>query len=382
MARRLLFLWAAALSALVTSTGPVRAGVVNPDISVIGQPFTRWTNDPADSARRRATLDAGEVEFVFDAALNPYARGTFIGSLGTDGMSLEEGYFQLQRGLPLGLALKGGKYRVGFGRLNPSHPHAYPFAERPRPLAAYLPGAESFDETGASLSEMFALPGDASLTASADWLQGDTFRIPRAPSGAANDPLATAGAGGHGDRSGEPRPAWAGRLAGFAPIGDRSGLEVGLSATRGTNNVAAAARTTVLGGDFKAKLWRSADSYLLVQGEVLQQRLERAGWDGVAAAYTRSPVRPSGGYLLADHAFDARHDAGVMVERWQRPGGAWDIAFDGFAGLALMEETTMFRVDWEHWRPGRAAGAGSVSPVDTITLRVIFSMGPHKAHQF
>jgi hypothetical protein len=382
MTRRQLGIIATVLTALFLDPGSASAGVVNPDISVIGQPFTRWTTDPADPARDRLTLDPGEVEFVFDAALNPYAHGTFIGSLGTDGLGLEEGYFKLQRGLPLGLALKGGKYRVGFGRLNPQHPHAYPFAERPRPLAAYLPGGESFDETGVSLSEMFALPGDASLTASADWLQGDTFRIAREPSGAANDPLATAGPGGDGDRADEPRPAWNGRLAGFVPVGDRSGVEIGLSAAGGTNNVAAATRTAVLGVDVKAKLWRSASSYLVVQGELLQQHLEQAGWDGAAAAYTSGTVRPSGGYLFADYAFDTRHDAGVMFERWQRPGGPWDMAFDAFVGLSLMEETTMFRLDWEHWLPGDTPSAPSSPAVDTITLRVIFSMGPHKAHQF
>ena len=96
---------------------------------------------------------------------------------------MEEGYFQLLRGLPGGLTVKGGKYRAGFGKMNPQHPHAVPFAERFRVLAAYLPGGESLNETGVSLSERIPIPGDFSLTATGDWLQGDSYRIDRGPSG-------------------------------------------------------------------------------------------------------------------------------------------------------------------------------------------------------
>ena len=165
----------------VSITAPAHA-VTNPDISVLGQPFARWTTDPADPSRRRATLDPGEVELVFDAYLNPYAKGFVVGAIGDEGLDLEEGYFTLLRGLPGDLQVKGGRYRVGFGKLNALHPHAVPFAERPRVLAAFLPGEEAFVETGLSLSERIPLPGAFSLTASADWLQGDQFRIPRASS--------------------------------------------------------------------------------------------------------------------------------------------------------------------------------------------------------
>jgi hypothetical protein len=97
------------------------AGVVNPDISVLGQPFMRWTNDPGDPPPKRATFDPGEVEMVYDSYLNPHAKGYFVTSLASDGLSLEEGHFTLLRGLPAGLELRGGKYRVGFGKLNPMH---------------------------------------------------------------------------------------------------------------------------------------------------------------------------------------------------------------------------------------------------------------------
>lgn len=380
MLRRMLFVACVATAAGSVLARPTRAGVVNPDVSVIGQPFGRWTDLAGDPARERATLDVGETELVLDAYLNPYARGTFVATFTEEGAALEEGYFQLLRGLPGNLALKGGKYRVGFGKLNPVHPHAYPFAERFHVLAEYLPGEEAFNETAVELSYLVPI-GDASLTLSADWLDGDAFRIAREPSGATNDPLLTDPE--NGDRQSEVRPGALGRLSGFLPLGDRSGLELGISGTRGVNNVAADSRTTVLGGDAKLKWWSGPQSYVVLQGEVLRLARDDAAWDEPAANYATTRVEPIGGYLYADYNWNTRYNAGASYERWQEATAdrTADQAFRIFAGLALMEETTAFRIDWEHARSGTRA-ADSAPAVNTVTLRVVYSMGPHKAHQF
>jgi len=378
---------ATAVLAVLASAVPVHAGVVNPDISVIGQPVLRWTDAAGDPGRKRFVLDPGETELVLDAPLNPYARGNVTLSFADGAVDVEEAYFLVTRGLPLGLALKGGKYRVGFGKLKPAHPHTYPFADRPRVLASYLPGADSFDESGLELSEQFALPHDVALTVSGDWLQGNTFRRERTATPFANDPLALAGAGGDGDHALEPRPAGLGRVAAFVPIGDRSGLELGTSVTQGTNNVAAAARTTVWGGDAKLKYWTSANAYVLAQAEVLSLARDVADWDPVAVGYTRSAVHSSGGYAFADVVFNPRYDAGVSFESFADPAAAnaTGSAFGAFAGLALMEETTSFRIGWEHFRPPSpsvASVSAAHNATNTVTIRVIYSMGPHKAHQF
>jgi hypothetical protein len=358
--------------------------VVNPDISVVGQPTLRWSNDPEGPDPKRFRFDPGEVELVFDSYLNPYARGTCILSVAEGGIEVEEGYFTLLRGLPGGLSLKGGKYRAGFGRLNPAHPHTYPFAERFRVLQAYLPGDEAMNETGLALSGRVPAPGDLSLTASLDWLQGDSFRRARAvDSLAAGDPRDTY-AGGP-DREGETRPAFLARLSAFAMAGERSGLEFGLSATEGTNNVAAAARTRVYGADAKAKLWNSPSSYLVLQGELLALSRDDASWNEERRAYGRSRVTPFGGYLFADYAFSPRYDLGVSYERFQRDdaGKAWEQGIGLFGGIALMEETTAFRLGWNRFQAGAIEGfPARPAAVQTVTLRVVYSMGPHKAHQF
>lgn len=363
-----------AVAAAIAMAGGARAGVVNPNISVIGQPVAVFSDDKSSPDAKRVRLDVGEAEFQFDAYLNPYATGAFVVSLGEEGVDLEEGYFSLLRGLPAGLAVKGGKYRAGFGKLNPVHPHAYPFAERFRLLAAYLPGDESLNETGFSLSGRIPVPGEIAVTATGDVLQGDTFRIERQTSGDPSDPLEEGG----DDETGQSRTAFVGRLSGFLPLGDRSGVELGSSIAQGTNNVAARARTMVYGGDVKAKLWRSDSSYLVLQGELVGLHRDDAGWDAATSAYTKTTLDALGGYAFADYQIGLRTDFGASYERYQEPaeGKPLSQAYGLFAGYSLLEETTVFRIGWERFVPEEGEAA------NTVTFRVLYSMGPHKAHQF
>lgn len=358
---------------LAVSANVAHAGVTNPDISVVGQPFMRSTNDPTSIDRKRVRLDVGETELVFDAYLNPFARGFFTLSLSEEGLALEEGYFSLFRKLPLGMALKGGQYRVGFGRINSTHPHAQPFSEPFHVITSYLPGEEALVETGLSLSDRIPVHGDFSIELSGDWLQGDAFRAAREASGDPNDPLANGG----DDDAGQSRPAFAARVSGFAMLGEQSALEFGLSATGGTNNVAAGTETRVYGADVKAKLWTTPRAYLVIQAEGLALDRQDAGWDPLLG-YTQDTMRPIGGYVFADYNWATLYDVGASYERYQDPSPAKPVhqAIGAFAGYSLMEETTVFRFDWAHFIPDVG------DAVDTFTLRVIFSMGPHKAHQF
>jgi hypothetical protein len=352
-----------AVAALVAfAFGTARAGVTNPDISVIGQPFTGLTDDPGDPDRDRLRFDAGETEIVFDAYLNPFARGTFVLALGEEGLELEEGFFNLFRRLPLGLALKGGKYRPTFGHLNPVHPHAMPFAERFGVLSAYLPGEESLNEVGASLSDRVPVAGDFSLNASLDVLQGDSFRIAREPGESPDDPVALGG----DDRAGESRPALLGRLSGFTMLGELSALDV-----------AAGARTRVYGADARVKLWASPRAYLVLQAEALRLDREDAAWDP-DRGYVREAVTATGGYVYADYNFATRYNLGASFESFEEPSPERPrhTAVGAFAGYSLLEETTVFRFDWSRSAPDEGEA------FNRFTLRVIYSMGPHKAHQF
>ncbi|MBL0061060.1 MAG: hypothetical protein IPP40_06120 [bacterium] len=314
------------------------------------------TDDSSDINHDRAQMSFDETELVFDAALNPFARGTFVFAVADEAIEVEEGFLTLNKGLPDGFGLKFGKYRVGFGKLNSVHPHAYPFPERFNVLAAYLPGEESFNEVGGQVSYRIPFPGDVSSTISADILQGNSF---------------------HPDED-ESRPAVLGRWSNFFMLGEESSIELGVSGTNGVNNVAANTTSTIMGVDAKAKLRFSPQRVLVLQGEALTLDREDATVDEESGAVSTSHVRPIGGYLFADYSIKKRYNIGARMERYQRPDAdkAWDQSFGVFAGLALMEETTLFRVNWDHFSPD------AEDAVNTFTLQVIFSMGPHKPHQF
>jgi hypothetical protein len=345
-----------AVACLLLTLGTARAGVTNPDISVIGQMRTFLTNDPADSNRNRAQFSFDESELVFDAALNPYAHGTFVFAVADGGVEVEEGYLNIVRGLPDGFALKAGKYRAGFGRLNAVHPHAYPFVDRFRVLAAYLPGDESYNEVGGQISYRLPLPGNLSSTLSADILQGSTF---------------------HPDQS-AARPALLGRWANSFMLNGTSSMEIGASLTHGTNNPALKTTTTIGGLDVKAKLWLSPLNSLVLQGEAFALDRQSATVDSLSGEIAKSHLRPAGGYLFADYTWHKRWEGGMTYERYQRlePDKPWDQAYGAFLGFALMEETTLFRLQWNRFVPD---GGDACT---TYTFQLVFSMGPHKPHQF
>jgi hypothetical protein len=338
---------------------PVMAGVNNPDISVIGMMRTFMTDEAQDLNRDRAQISFDESEIMADAYLNPYARGTFVFAVADGEIEVEEGYLQIFRGLPTGLSVKAGKYRVGFGKLNPVHGHAYPFIERFRVMEAYLPGEESFNETGGQLSYLLPLPGDIASTLSVDVLQGTSF---------------------HPDEEAS-RPAVVGRWSNFILLKDPSALEIGVSVAQGTNNVAQKTSSTIFGVDVKAKLWRNARDFLILQAEYFGLDREDAV-EEASGAMTTSHLRPSGGYCFADYTLRKRYNAGIKYERFQRPelnnagDKPWDQSLGCFAGVALMEETTLFRFNWDRFFPDDG------DAFNTFTLQCVFSMGPHKAHQF
>src|SRR5262249_53018678 len=103
-----------------------------------------------------------------------------------------------------------------------------------------------------------------------------------------------------------------------------------------------------------------------------------------AATYTLTKNQDNGGYLFADYNWKQRYNAGASFEHFEDPDGpTTDVSsYGAFAGLALMEETTAFRLDWRHTQPNGNGGPVPPKAANDLTLRVIFAMGPHKAHQF
>jgi hypothetical protein len=346
-------LFCAVLAALpLFPARPAQAGVANPDISALGQVLGGYTDDVASADAEEPALRLGEAEFVFDAYLNPFLKGWFTLSGGEDGVGLEEAYASVVKGLPWGLALKAGKYRLGFGKLNPSHPHAYPFIESPRSLQSLLFGEEGFNETGAQISALLPTPGDWASTLSADVIEGKAFHP-----------------GQDGTRLG-----WLGRWANDFLLGEQGALQTGISGATGIDSLGRGSRAFLAGADVKAKFYLGGASQLTLQAEGVLRHSHLAD----TAAGTFAAEDRSGFYGFCDYRWHTQWNGGFLYEQWQREGAAdaTDRAFRAFAGYAVLEESTLLRLAYERFLPDGG------DPVNTVSLQLLFSMGPHKAHQF
>jgi hypothetical protein len=329
------------------------AGVVNPDISAIGQVRGGITGDAGSPDQNRPALNLGEAEFIFEAALNPYFRGAFTVSAGEEGLGLEEAYTTMTKGLPWGLGLKAGKYRLGFGKANPVHPHALPFLEPPRAWVSLLPGGEEgFNQTALQVSELLPTPGTWASVISADVLQGDAFHP-------------------GDDRT---RLGWLGRWSNSFMVGDGLAVEGGVSGATGMDAIDANARGYLLGADAKAKFYLSGASQLTVQAEAAFRRSHSVD----TAAGTVSAEDRRGFYAFADYRYQGRYNGGLLAEQWQREGAAsrTDRSLKIFGGYAVLEESTLLRLAVEHFMPEGGPA------VNTFSAQLLFSMGPHKPHQF
>lgn len=328
------------------------AGVVNPDISAIGQLLGNYTKDNFSNGNKDFSL--GEAELVLDAPLNPYLNGMFVLSIDPhSGVDIEEAYASLIRGLPLNLALKAGKYRLNFGKLNATHPHAYPFIRTPRVLdpgkAKILPGEESFDDIAIEASTLIPVFESWAITLSGDILQGQSFHP---------DEKATDG-------------AWLAHMSNTFML-DPASFDVGFSVTQGKNNVKYDTKSTVLGTDVKTKIIVNPLAVLTIGGEGLYKIAKVADTSGNISDDNRY-----GFYCYANYLFHTRYNGGVLFEMYQDPDKRNDLdkAIKPFVGFSVLEESTLIRLSYEYFVSGAVKK-------NTVEAQLMFSMGPHKAHQF
>ncbi len=340
---------------LVLCTGTftlISAGIVNPDISAIGKLNVGYTDDSTSPSSKQGTLKMGEAEVIFDAYLNPYFTGIFNFSIGESGLSLEEGYTQWVKGLPWGLQFKVGKYRQPFGKLNPTHPHAYPFMEPPRVMAAMLPGDDGFNENAIEGSALLPTPGDWAATVTASVIEAKSFHV---------------------DEEGS-RLGWLAHWNNSFLLGERGAMDLGFSGAQGKSNLAHEAWDTRLGADWKTKWYVSPTSQWLFQAELfdkIQQNYD-------STLNEKSSINRMGAYVFTDLKFLTQYNAGVIYDFHQKDDAKSQIdqAVKVFAGYAVLEESTLFRFSYEYFKPDLGEA------INTYALQLLFSMGPHKAHQF
>jgi hypothetical protein len=390
MLKHLVHTFLIALASLVSQSAFALAPV---DLSAIGD-FRTFTHNVEGSPKKdNLNLKFNELELALQGYLNPYAKADVFVSSGGDNFEIEEASATILRGLPGGLNVKVGQYLVDFGKLNQGHPHGWSFVDRPISHRMLL-GGDGLKDVGVGISTL--LPVGVYSKLSLNVLSGSSLAW-------------------EDEERGTERPIGVGRLNVFLPIGEHGNLDMGVSGLYGTylGRDAEAAeghnlKATMGALDVKFKYRANDYASLTLQGEWLLNRRQVVREDEV------THVSNGGGFVFADCKFRKRFNVGAMAdyapgifdyqagdlyesgpeEGNNTPLGRLDnknstLALTGFLGFALVEETTLIRLYGRYMKfniddPQLLANPEMTQKKSQLLLglQLVFTMGPHKPHEF
>jgi len=210
-----------------------------------------------DHEPQQRGFNARNTELAFDGAVDPYFQGfaNIVFLLDNDNQTeveLEEAFLQTTS-LPYNLQLKGGQFLAAFGRLNPTHPHTWDFADTPLVNGLFL-GPDGLRGVGAQASWTLPLPWYSQLVFASQNGRGESgfsFRNP-------------GDKGVFFDRTPPDREvrglqdfAWIPRFENSFNLTDTQTVLAGVSGAFGSNETGANSRTQIYGADLLYK-WKSS----------------------------------------------------------------------------------------------------------------------------
>ena len=223
-------------------------------------------------------FNARNIELAFDGAVDPYFEGfaNIVFKLDNDNQTqveVEEAFLQTTD-LPFNLQLKGGQFFAAFGRINPTHPHTWDFADDPLVHGLFL-GPDGLRGVGGQISWTLPTPWYSQLLLGVQNGRGSTgysFRNP-GDNGIFFGRMTT-------DRElrGLQDFVWIPRWENSVDLSPTQVVLAGVSGAFGSNETGANARTQIYGGDILYK-WKSAHAeggfpFVKWQTEVMYRRFE------------------------------------------------------------------------------------------------------------
>ena len=223
-------------------------------------------------------FNARNTELAFDGAVDPYFEGfaNIVFLLDNDNQTeveLEEAFLQTTN-LPYNLQLKAGQFFGDFGRLNPTHPHTWDFADTPLVNGLFL-GPDGLRGVGAQASWTLPVPWYSQLIFASQNGRGETgfsFRNP-GDNGVFFDRITT-------DREarGLQDFVWIPRFENSFNLSDTQTVLTGVSGAFGSNETGANSRTQIYGADLLYK-WKSSHAeggfpFVKWQTEIMYRRFQ------------------------------------------------------------------------------------------------------------
>lgn len=167
----------AASAAPSSGAGGGGAQSMNPNIALILDASAAWFSEPDEAVAQAGAHDPGEtgvnlqqLELHMDSLVDPFFRLDANLVFSQFGVEVEE-VFATTLSLPAGLQVRGGQFLTRFGRLNPSHPHSWNFADQPLVNGKFF-GGEGSRGLGVEASWLTPLPWFAEVVASAGQADG------------------------------------------------------------------------------------------------------------------------------------------------------------------------------------------------------------------
>ena len=223
-------------------------------------------------------FNARNIELAFDGAVDPYFEGfaNIVFKLDNDNetqVEVEEAFMQTTD-LPFNLQLKGGQFFAAFGRINPTHPHTWDFADDPL-VHGLLLGPDGLRGVGGQISWTAPVPWYSQLILGVQNGRGGTgysFRNP-GDDGVFFDRRTT-------DREirGLEDFVWVPRWENSVDLSPTQVVLAGASGAFGSNDTGGHSRTQIYGGDLLYK-WKSAKAeggfpFVKWQSEFMYRRFE------------------------------------------------------------------------------------------------------------
>lgn len=357
------------------------ANALNPKISAIGD-FT----GTAGPSRQTSRFALREVELGFQSDVDPYARyDLFVAKPDGEPVEIEEGYVTLNS-LPGRFALRAGKFKAGYGRLNMVHGHELPQIDRPLVLDAFL-GEEGLRDVGVELSRIFA-PLGFFTELSYGVLNGlgeaeaepTTATVLDANGNPVNVQVDTSADPAPGHKFGDYGHVARGRA--YGDITDTANIELGVSGA--IHQPKEAEHRSLVGIDATFR-WKPVQegqyrSFLARAEYHLTRRQLTAVVDNTGAV-TTAPSRTErrGGYLYGEYQPLRRWKFGLRGDYAENPTvvgpRAVTRAVSPYVGFTL-SEFNRFRFQLQRrWLPTRRAD-------NYAQFQWVIVLGPHGAHQF
>src|SRR5437762_13531460 len=336
-------------------------------------------------------FNARNIELAFDGAVDPYFEGfaNIVFKLNNDNeteVEVEEAFMQTTS-LPFNLQLKAGQFFAAFGRLNPTHPHTWDFADTPLVNGLFL-GPDGLRGVGGQTSWTLPLPWYSQLLFASQNGRGSTgfsFRNP-GDDGMFFDRITI-------DREarGLQDFVWIPRWENSIDLSPTQVVLAGVSGAFGSNETGANSRTQIYGADFLYK-WKSANAeggfpFVKWQTEFMYRRFE-AGRGANESFPVAETFQDWGMYSQIMWGFKKGWVAGIRGDYLDMEDSQFTDDFERQSRSRISANLTLYptefskiRLQYNHdflYENFFLADRD----VDSVFLQFEFILGSHGAHKF